>query len=153
MRWAVRTLGLVLAFTWPVLIAVVVLLWPTDPGRQTCSSVAFLIQESARCAANPMAWGRWSELKKWHGLAEGEGMADAKVCPMHIERALAMGVSYEALEETGRWLGPETSVRGLWNDVIGQEFCQYAEQAGWIERYEQLLKKTRQGEKDGVEPR
>lgn len=110
---------------------------PPDARKNTCSSVAFLLQEASKCASRPDSWERWSELKKVYSLEEGVGLGDMTSCPRYIDEAVALGISFEALAETGEWLfqGHSHSIEGLWRDDMGQEFCDYAEQAGWIDKY------------------
>jgi hypothetical protein len=120
----------------PILVGVAYLL-PENPGKRVCNEIEFLVQEASRCAANPLRWDAWSKSKKAYGLSEGEGLADASNCEGYIERATGIGMSYEQLEVTGSWLR-DGNVRGLWDDILEYEFCKYADDVGWTQRFKLL---------------
>lgn len=98
-----------------------------DPGRTSCSSLEYVIQEAAICAARD-AGARPFQAQPAVALRP-------HLCPALVGAGAQLGLSRETLVDIGDWMHSRRSnVPDFWRTVLKRDFCADAREAGWTER-------------------
>lgn len=123
-----------------------IFLLPKDERKMVCGSVEWEFQEAFECLANPLMWKRWSEINQAYG-SDPEKSRGEVGCPIFIHKIDKYNLTgkdkalFIYLAETNG----DTGIKYKFEDAEKKDFCDAAEEKGWIDTY--LQEKHNSGEK------
>ncbi len=114
----------------------VIFLIPADQKKIACGSIEWEVQNAAKCLAHQNMWERWDEINQVYS-ADPEKSVGTIGCPFFISQIARYGFTERKVEK--QILGffvqnydEEAGIRHKFKEFTGQDFCDVAEERGWI---------------------
>ncbi len=111
--------------------------WPfSNERKRACGSVEWEFQEAFECLANPMMWKRWSEISYAYGSAPEKSRGEVG-CPIFIQKIDKYNLTSQdrSLFIYLAEINGDTGIKYKFKDTEKKDFCESAEEKGWIDKY------------------
>mgnify|MGYP000005778217 CR=1 FL=1 len=108
----------------------------SDEKDRACGSIEWEVQNAAQCLAYRNMWERWDEISKVY-RGDPENSVGTVGCPIFISKIARYGFTERKVEK--QILGffvqnydEAGSIKYKFKEFTGRDFCDVAEERGWI---------------------
>lgn len=120
--------------------------WSNDRDR-ACGSIEWEVQNAVQCLAYQNMWEHWDEINKVY-RGDPENSVGTAGCPIFISKIARYGFTEKKVEK--QILGffvqnydEAGSIKYKFKEFTGRDFCDVAEERGWIAIHLKLKKQAK----------